>query len=249
MRYSNHPKRILIAGHDATTATFNQQLLKEGFQIIQTHQIQETQIEWWTENCCAGIIMTDDHLDPILNSAISIYRHNIPRPIIYKTLSKATATVDNGLVFPVPKDISPDILLALLRALLRRINNYPDEWRYAGFGLDQPRRKISHWGRPLSLSQKQFNLLAILIKYSGQLVTARDLHELLWPGNSYDSTRLAAQITLLRNFLKKKKIPVIIKNYRKHGYFMVLRTTMKETTSENSGASRRYFTPKSWDLI
>lgn len=222
MRYSNQPKRILIAGHDDTTNKLSQQLRREGFQIIQTHRIKETHVEWWTENCCAGIIMNHDHLEPVLKRHINIHRHNKHRPIIYKSISMSSAKMDNDMAFPVPKESTPDLLLAFLRALLRRINNYPDECRYAGFGLDYSRRKISHWGNPLSLSRKQFDLLAILIKSTGQLVTKKDLHEHLWPGDSYEGTRLAAQITLLRNFFKKNKIPVIIKNNRNHGYFMEL---------------------------
>lgn len=80
----------------------------------------------------------------------------------------------------VAKPVSPRVLVARLRALLRRqyeSENTVELLRVGDVTLDEAARKVQVAGKDISLTGAEFNLLALLLRHAGQLVSREVLAE------------------------------------------------------------------------
>ncbi|HFD87665.1 MAG TPA: response regulator transcription factor, partial [Gammaproteobacteria bacterium] len=77
----------------------------------------------------------------------------------------------------VAKPVSPRVLVARLRALLRRGQNELDAstLKVGDVALDERARKISVNGEAIKLTGAEFNLLALLLKNAGHVVSRETL--------------------------------------------------------------------------
>jgi two-component system catabolic regulation response regulator CreB len=105
----------------------------------------------------------------------------------------------------VAKPFSPRELVARVRSVLRRsarIASAPPASPKA-FELDEGRRAIRFYGRPLELSRYEYGLLKTLIKRPGHVYSRDALLEMVWddPGESLDRT-VDAHVKTLRAKLK-----------------------------------------------
>ena len=88
----------------------------------------------------------------------------------------------------------PRELAARVKAVLRRAR--PDKGSRqnpppgTAFALDEERRSITYFGRPLELSRYEYKLLAVLLKRPGRVYSREQLLELVWdaPEASLDRT-------------------------------------------------------------
>lgn len=73
----------------------------------------------------------------------------------------------------VAKPCSPRVLVARLRALLRRGQDemLPSTLRVGDLSLDEASRTITVAGQPVVLTGAEFNLLALLVRHAGHLVS------------------------------------------------------------------------------
>ncbi len=105
----------------------------------------------------------------------------------------------------VVKPFSPRELTARVKAVLRRTrSNGPDEaCPQDVWGVDDTKRRIHYFGRPLELSRTEFELLRTLIHRPGQVFTREHLMTAVWdePEASMDRT-VDAHIKNLRAKLK-----------------------------------------------
>jgi two-component system KDP operon response regulator KdpE len=101
----------------------------------------------------------------------------------------------------VTKPFSPGELVARLRAVLRRSERAPDEPVVEADGLrvDLAARVVSREGRDIHLTPKEFDLLRVLVRDRGKLVTHRALLKEVW-GVAYqeDTQTLRVHIANLR---------------------------------------------------
>ena len=93
----------------------------------------------------------------------------------------------------VIKPFSPRELAARAKAVLRRArpgNGAARPQPGAAFHLDEERRQITYFGRPLELSRYEYKLLAVLLKRPGRVYSRDELLELVWdePEASLDRT-------------------------------------------------------------
>lgn len=221
MKAKTSKKRILIAGMTPYSQSLGKLLVKEGYEIVITRDLEETRIEWLTGHFQAGIMIESGHLGAVLALPSFIPSLGSRRPILYHQNSSSTIIQHNNEpAFPIEPDARPLMILAILRSLLRRINGYPTQVRFNNFGIDITNRKASYDGQPLSLPDKQFDLLTAFVLTKGNLITQTELHQRLWPHHVFDRNRLAAQIVLLRKYFKRKRIPIVIRNRKGSGYIM-----------------------------
>jgi len=69
-------------------------------------------------------------------------------------------------------------LLARLRALLRRpVSEEPEVLESSGLRLDTRRQTVARDGRPVSLTAKEFAVLAYLVRHAGEVITRTRLAE------------------------------------------------------------------------
>ncbi|WP_238923897.1 heavy metal response regulator transcription factor [Achromobacter ruhlandii] len=89
-------------------------------------------------------------------------------------------------------------LLARVQALLRRGRSQePTVFRLADLELDLARRKVARGGRRLDLTAKEFNLLALLLRRQGQVLSRTTLAEQVWDMN-FDSDTNVIDVAVRR---------------------------------------------------
>jgi two-component system copper resistance phosphate regulon response regulator CusR len=87
-------------------------------------------------------------------------------------------------------------LLARVRALLRRpIAEEPLHLSYAGLELDYRARTVKRADRKLTLSPKEFAVLAFLLRHPGEVISRTRLAEEVWDEN-FDSFSNVIDVTL-----------------------------------------------------
>ncbi len=76
-----------------------------------------------------------------------------------------------------------------------------ETYEFGDFKLDAPERLLSRDGRSIALAPKSYDLLLALVRSAGQLVTKRDLLDLVWPETFVEEGILAVHISTLRKAL------------------------------------------------
>jgi Tol biopolymer transport system component/DNA-binding winged helix-turn-helix (wHTH) protein len=76
-----------------------------------------------------------------------------------------------------------------------------DVYAFGPCRLDVARRLVSRDGRALSLAPKTFDLLLILVRSGGRVLTRQELIDALWPDTFVEEANLSFQISALRKAL------------------------------------------------
>jgi two-component system copper resistance phosphate regulon response regulator CusR len=113
-------------------------------------------------------------------------------------------------------------LLARVRALLRRRTPpAPAEIRIRDVVIDTARRRVTRGGRPVPLTQREYQLLEHLARHAGLTVTRTALWEHVWDSASIpDSNVVDVYVRRLRDKLGRD--PEIIETVRGAGYVMAV---------------------------
>jgi two-component system KDP operon response regulator KdpE len=121
----------------------------------------------------------------------------------------------------ITKPFGPRELVARLEANLRRIGPGPDEAVIVADGLevDLPRRIVLRDGDEVHLTPTEFDLLRLLARNRGRLMTHRELLVSVWgAGYSDDTQVLRAHIANLRRKIEPASGPRYIKTDPGVGY-------------------------------
>jgi two-component system catabolic regulation response regulator CreB len=120
-------------------------------------------------------------------------RHDVPVIFLTARADEVDRVVglELGADDYVTKPFSPRELAARVKAVLRRAR--PGEKSpspSATFALDEERRQITYFGKPLELSRYEYRLLTVLLKRPGRVYSREQLLELVWdaPEASLDRT-------------------------------------------------------------
>ena len=119
----------------------------------------------------------------------------------------------------VVKPFSAREVIARIRAVLRRTATpaAPAEGpvEIGGVRLDPARRTVAVDGEPVELARKEFDLLALLMREAGSVVTRERLIDEVWDVNWFGSTKtLDVHVSALR----KKLAPELIHTVRGVGF-------------------------------
>lgn len=121
------------------------------------------------------------------------------------------------------KPFSMSVMLARLRAVLRRSGTQApsaDVLSKSGIELDVDGRTVKVGGKPVALTGKEFDLLAILISKSGRLLSVTYLLETVWgydPAKYNDPGTVEVHVSHLRRKLGPRHARHIV-NVPGHGY-------------------------------
>ena len=121
----------------------------------------------------------------------------------------------------ITKPFGPRELVARLEANLRRVGPGPEEAVILADGLevDLPRRTVVHEGVEVHLTPTEFDLLRLLARNRGRLMTHRELLVSVWgTGYSDDTQVLRAHIANLRRKIEPSSGPRYIKTDPGVGY-------------------------------
>ncbi|WP_432543163.1 response regulator [Kineococcus sp. SYSU DK002] len=134
-----------------------------------------------------------------------------PVPIIVLTARTASAdavdALDAGADDYVTKPFAMDVLLARLRAAVRRgaaHDSVPEVLDVDGLHIDLARRTVTRDGEPVRLTPTEWNLLQVLVTNAGRLVGQTQLLKEVWgPGYGRETNYLRVYVAQLRRKLEK----------------------------------------------
>jgi DNA-binding response OmpR family regulator len=96
--------------------------------------------------------------------------------------SSIVAALGAGVDDYVTKPYSLAVLMARIDAVMRRVGHHANEPVHAvfGFELDAEARQVTAEGEPVLLTRKEFDLLEMLVRANGGLVTREALMQQVW---------------------------------------------------------------------
>ena len=134
------------------------------------------------------------------------------------------AGLDGGADDYVIKPFTMKVLLARIRAVLRRYEERPaankETLKKLGIELDPARREVKVGGKKVSLARKEFDVLALLLSSQGRVLSANYLLETVWGydlADYNDPHTIETHISGLRKKLGGKASKHIV-NVRGAGY-------------------------------
>jgi len=128
--------------------------------------------------------------------------------------------LDAGADDYLPKPFSTGELLARVRAMLRRKDNFtPDLLTFEKLTLNRSTYEIVCGGRTQTLSGKEFQVMEMLMQNPNAIVTAEQLITHIWGWNTdVDTSVIYVHVSNIRKKLDALSVPVAIKFVRNAGY-------------------------------
>ena len=117
------------------------------------------------------------------------------------------AALDDGADDYVTKPFGSEELLARVRAALRRLGNDQQEsgqWQRGDLVIDFDRRRVIRNDVEIRLTPKEFELLALMARHPGQVLTNRTILKTIWGPHAVDQPE---HVRVLMGQLRKKLEP------------------------------------------
>ena len=130
--------------------------------------------------------------------------------------------LDAGADDYLPKPFATGELLARVRAMLRRKDNFvPDLLCFGELVLNRSTYEITYNGVAQSLSGKEFQVMEMLMQQPGMIVTAEQLITHIWGWETdVDTSVVWVHISNIRKKLDTLSAPVAIRFVRNAGYIL-----------------------------
>ena len=130
--------------------------------------------------------------------------------------------LDAGADDYLPKPFSTGELLARVRAMLRRKDNFtPDMLTFGALSLNRSTYELICAGKSQALSGKEFQVMEMLMQTRGAIVTAEQLITHIWGWDTnVDMSVVWVHISNIRKKLEALSVPVAIKFVRNAGYML-----------------------------
>lgn len=128
--------------------------------------------------------------------------------------------LDAGADDYLPKPFSTGELLARVRAMLRRKDNFtPDLLTFEKLTLNRSTYELICDGKTQALSGKEFQVMEMLMQNRGVIITAEQLITHIWGWNTdVDTSVVYVHVSNIRKKLDALSAPVAIKFVRNTGY-------------------------------
>ena len=128
--------------------------------------------------------------------------------------------LDAGADDYLPKPFSTGELLARVRAMLRRKDNFtPDMLNFGALSLNRSTYELVCNGKTQSLSGKEFQVMEMLMQNRGAIVTAEQLITHIWGWNTnVDTSVIYVHVSNIRKKIEALSAPVAIKFVKGAGY-------------------------------
>lgn len=200
-------------------------LENNGYKVITINDFDNTLSEIKKNNC--DLILMDINL-PNINGEYLVkeLRKDSNVPIIMVT-SKNTEmdeliSINYGADDFIVKPYNPQILLARIERILKRINNNDNRIVYNDLILDVSKSSIIKNDEVTQLSKNEFRIFYYLLSNKGKIISRDDLINYLWDNNEFvDDNTLTVNINRLRNKLATLGYNELIITRRGQGYIVL----------------------------
>ncbi len=217
---------ILIVEDDLEMGELvNDFIIKEGFTTCLCKTAEEA-LELLDKER-AGIVLLDVML-PKMNGfetcATIREKQNIPILMMSAMTDEESKLLgyDTGADDYIDKPFSIRVLIAKVKALMKRNNSSEHNDNLVGYGieLDPISRRITKDGVEIKLNAKEFDLLQYLMEHKGVAVRKDELFNAVWGFDCFtEPSTVSVHICWLREKIEKDpNIPEIIKTVWKVGY-------------------------------
>ena len=130
--------------------------------------------------------------------------------------------LDAGADDYLPKPFATGELLARVRAMLRRKDNFtPDMLTFGALSLNCSTYELIYGGKANTLSGKEFQVMEMLMQNPSVIVTSEQLITHIWGWDTnVDTSVVWVHISNIRKKLETLSVPVAIKFVRNAGYML-----------------------------
>ncbi len=222
--------RILIAEDEIATAKALQLLLKKNNYTVDIVHNGDDAWDYISTNLYDAIVL--DIMMPG-KSGIEVLRllrkNQIRTPVLMLTakaeLEDRIAGLDAGADDYLPKPFAAGELIARVKALLRRSDQYVDSMlRIGNLELDASRYEMSAGGNTVRLTNKEYQLLELFARHPGVVFSSEHLMEKIWGWDSESEIGVVwTHIGFVRKKLRGLNADVEIKTIRGAGYALEVR--------------------------
>lgn len=207
--------KVLVVEDDADAREIlSEHLRREGFTVAAAQGAREAllqAVDWRPDLMVSDVAMPETDGFQLCR-ALRADARTAGIPVILISGSK-TALEDQiegmgeGADDYLVKPYSPSLLVAKIRAVLRRYSFPPElqeRLRVAGLELDGASRKVRARGREIYLTRKEFDLLALLLRKPGRVLSVPYLLETVWgydPAQYNEPRTIQVHVSTLRRKL------------------------------------------------
>lgn len=219
--------RILIAEDEVSTAKALKVLLEKAKYSV---DIVHTGTDAWDYISSGSyeVIVLDIMMPGMsgLEVLSLIRKNNIKTPVLLLTakaeIEDRIAGLDAGADDYLPKPFDTGELIARIKALGRRSENYSDSEKKAGnLILDGNRYEMRAGDSSVSLTNKEFQLMELFVQHPGYVFSADHLMEKIWGMDSESDVDVVwTHIGFVRKKLRTIGADVEIKTIRGAGYLL-----------------------------
>ena len=178
-------KLLLVDDDHTLTDALRRGLVAEGFSVDVAHDGHDGL--WLASESRYGAIVLDVML-PGRNGfevCADLRRRDDWTPILMLTAKQGeldeAESLDTGADDFLSKPFSFEVLVARIRALLRRAGRHPVAPVEVGdLRIDPAQRRVWRGGRALEITARQFQVLELLVRRAGEVVTKDELLDGVW---------------------------------------------------------------------
>lgn len=153
-------------------------------------------------------------------------KNGITTPALFLTakteISDRVEGLDAGADDYISKPFSTQELLARVRAMLRRKDNFvPEIMEFNGLKLNKSTYELSYEDKTVSLGGKELQITEVLFSRKGNIVTIDQLITHIWGWDTdIDTSVIWVHISNLRKKMESINSPVTVKFIRNAGYVL-----------------------------
>jgi two-component system response regulator MprA len=212
-------ERVLVVDDDPPLRRMLERTLAaEGFDVTVAGDGSAALVQ--AERAAPDLIVLDVSMPGLDGLAVCrrLRAKGLPTPILMLTARDAVPDRVSGLEAGADdylvKPFAVQELIARLRALTRRGGQARSLLSYADLVLDAEQRSATRAGRPLELTGRECDLLALLLREPGRVVTREQAIDAIW-GGAAEPNVVDRYVTRLRRKLGE---PALIRTIRGAGF-------------------------------
>lgn len=219
--------RILIAEDDEKLLKTLTHLLKINFYAVDGVNNGKDALDYALTGEYDGLVL--DIMMPEMDGISvlkALRKKGITTPALFLTarteIEQRIEGLDAGADDYLPKPFSTGELLARIRAMLRRKDNFtPDMISFGKISLNRSTYELIFNEKACSLSGKEFQMMEMLMQRPNMLVATEQLITHIWGWDaSVDTSVVWVHISNIRKKLEALSAPVSIKFIRSAGYIL-----------------------------